>query len=134
VTPDQEDEDRIQGIALKYKHDMAEANEDAEAYDGVIEAHHEAAEHYEWAQLCAEVGIVVASIALLLSSRSVWMVSVVVGGAGAAIIVWTFVTTRVALHAAEMRIDDAAKRSAVIEKDDEDAEKGTRNAAKPQRR
>jgi hypothetical protein len=124
LTPDKEDEDRISGIARKYKHDMAEAKEDAEAYDGAIEAHHESAEHYEWAQLCAEIGIVIASIALLLASRPIWGVSVLFGLSGAGIIVWTFMSTRTALHNAEKRIEEAAKRTAVIEKDDEDEDKG----------
>jgi hypothetical protein len=123
LTPDKEDEDRISGLARKYKHDMAEAKEDAEAYDGAIEAHHESAEHYEWAQLCAEIGIVIASIALLTASRPIWGVSVVIGLAGAVIIAWTFMTTRTALREAEKKIEEAAKRTAVIEKDDEDDDK-----------
>src|SRR5262249_36866408 len=34
LTPDPEDEARISGLAKKYKQDMAEAKEDAEAFDG----------------------------------------------------------------------------------------------------
>ena len=79
LTPDQEDEDRLEAIGATYKRDMAEAREDAEAYDGVIEAHHESAEWFERAQLCAEIGIVIASIALLMASRGVWAVSLLIG-------------------------------------------------------
>ncbi len=86
LSPDKEDEDRFASLRLAYKHDMAEAKEDAEAYEGAIAAHQEAAEWYERAQLCAEIGIVIASIALLLGSKKVWSVSVVIGAAGAAII------------------------------------------------
>ena len=62
LTPDQEDEDRIGGLAKRYRSDMAEAKDDAEAFDAVIHAHHEASEWYERAQLCAEIGLVIASI------------------------------------------------------------------------
>jgi hypothetical protein len=120
LTPDPEDEARIEGIGKKYKHDMAEAKEDAEAYDLAIEAHHEASEWYERAQLCAEIGIVIASIALLLSSRGVWLVAVVIGLGGASIVGYTFAHTRAQIVLAEKKIEDAAKKTAELEKDDDD--------------
>ncbi len=120
LTPDKEDEDRIQALGKKYKHDMVEAKEDAEAYDEAIDAHHEASEWYERAQLCAEIGIVIASIALLMSSRGVWAVSVVIGLAGGAIVGYTFTHTHKVLKEAEKKIEEAKKRTAEIEKDDED--------------
>jgi hypothetical protein len=119
LTPDKDDEDRIQGLAKKYKHDMEEAKEDAESYDEAIEAHHHASEWYERAQLCAEIGIVIASIALLLSSRGVWALSVAIGLAGGGIIGFTFMHTRELLHRAESKIEDAKKRTAAIEADDD---------------
>jgi hypothetical protein len=122
LTPDQEDEDRLQAIGARYKHDMAEAREDAEAYDGVIEAHHESAEWFERAQLCAEIGIVIASIALLMASRGVWAVSLLIGLSGAGIIAYTFVHARSALGAAEAKVEAAAKNSAALEEDDNDAD------------
>jgi hypothetical protein len=123
LTPDPEDEQRISGLGTKYKHDMAEAREDAEAYDGAIEAHHEASEWYERAQLCAEIGIVIASIALLLASRAVWAVSAIIGLAGGGIVGWTFAHTHAAVAAAERKIEEAVKRTAEIEKDDDDDDK-----------
>jgi hypothetical protein len=122
LTPDKEDEDRISGLATKYKHDMAEAKEDAEAYEDVIHAHHEEAEWYERAQLCAEIGIVVASIALLLSSLRVWAVAVAIGVAGASIVGYTFVHTQRTLHVAEAKIEEAQKRTAEVTKDEEGSE------------
>jgi hypothetical protein len=120
LSPDKEDEDHFAKLRDTYKRDLAEAKEDAEAYDGAIEAHQEAAEWYERAQLCAEIGIVIASIALLLGSRPVWGVAVVIGGAGAVIIGMTYVRTSHALEAAEKKIEEAAKNTAAIEADDED--------------
>jgi hypothetical protein len=122
LTPDKEDEDRFAALRNSYKRDMAEAKEDADAYDGAIEAHQEAAEWYERAQLCAEIGIVIASIALLLANRKAWSVAVVIGSAGAIIIVMTFMRTNTALAAAEKKIEDAAKNTAVIDNDDKDGD------------
>ena len=120
LTPDKEDEERIKALGQKYKHDMVEAKEDAEAYDEAIDAHHEASEWYERAQLCAEIGIVIASIALLMASRGVWVVSVIIGLAGGGIVGYTFTHTHKILKEAEKKIEEAKKRTAEIEKDDED--------------
>ena len=126
LTPDKDDEERIESLAKKYKHDMAEAKEDAESYDEAIEAHHGASEWYERAQLCAEIGIVIASIALLLGSRGVWAIAVVIGLTGGGIIGYTFVHTRGVLAHAEQKIEEAKKRTSEIEADDDDddAKKG----------
>ena len=129
LTPDPEDEARIGGLGKRYKHDMAEAREDAEAYDAAIEAHHHASEWYERAQLCAEIGIVVASIALLLASRAVWAIAVAIGIAGGSIIGYTFSHTHSAVAAAEKAIEEAKKRTAEIEKDDEDDTKDDKPSA-----
>lgn len=131
LTPDPEDEQRIGGLAAKFKHDMAEAKEDADAYEDLIAAHHEEAESYEHAQLCAEVGIVVASIALLLSSRKVWAVSVIIGLGGGAIVGYTFVHTRAELHHAEERIDEAKKKVATVEKEESEEGAAPAGSAKP---
>jgi hypothetical protein len=118
LSPDKEDEDRFAKVRDNYKRDMVEAKEDAEAYDGAIEAHQEAAEWYERAQLCAEIGIVIASIALLLASRAAWTVAIVIGIVGAGIIGTTFVRTKHELEVAEKKIEQAAKNTAAIEQDD----------------
>ena len=120
LTPDQKEEARFAKMARRYEHDMKEAKEDAEAYEPAIEAHFGASEWYERAQLLAEVGIVVASIALLMASRKVWLISVVLGAAGFVIVGFTFVRTRGKLREAEKHIEEAVKRSEVIEEDDED--------------
>jgi hypothetical protein len=124
LTPDKEDEVRLGKLAKRYENDMKEAKEDAEAFDPKIEAHTEAAEWYERAQLLAEIGIVVASVALLLSNRKIWTVAIVAGVAGAGIIGWTFVKTHGAINAADKHIEEAAKRTEAIEEDDDDDDKG----------
>ncbi|MDB5806604.1 MAG: hypothetical protein JWN73_3926 [Betaproteobacteria bacterium] len=58
----------------------------AKSYQPLIDAHFEAAEGYEHAQLIAEIGIVFASLAVLMASRAAWLVSIVlaVGSIGMA--------------------------------------------------
>jgi hypothetical protein len=114
LTPDKEDEVKLANLAKRYEHDMKEAKEDAEAFDPKIEAHTEAAEWYERAQLLAEIGIVVASVALLLANRKIWTIAIVAGGAGAVIIGWTFVKTHRAIVDADKKIEEAAKRTEAI--------------------
>ena len=63
LSPDPEDEARFARLRAAYGRDAAETKEDAEAFDLRIEAHEKAAEGYERAQLCAEIGIVIASTA-----------------------------------------------------------------------
>jgi hypothetical protein len=115
LSPDWEDEVRIGSIVRKYKHDMKEAREDAECYDDMIGAHSRAAMWYERAQLCAEIGIVIASVALLLASRWIWSVSLVFGVACAGIIGATYAQSARALVVAEHKIQEAQKRTEEIE-------------------
>jgi hypothetical protein len=130
LTPDPEELVRFKKLAAKYELDMKEAKEDAEAYDGRIEAHQEAAEWYERAQLLAEIGIVIASVALLMSSRKVWLVAVVLGLGCAGIGAFTAIRTREALAVADKKIEDASKNIQKIEEDDDDDEPGKGEHAK----
>ncbi len=119
LTPDPEDEIHFVKLIRKYEKEADLSHEWAEAYDEVIEGHFAAAEHYEWAQLASEVGIVIASIALLVGSRAVWGVSVVFGVGCAGVILWTYLGTRSHIHHGE---EDVAKRkSAVMELRKQDA-------------
>jgi hypothetical protein len=119
LTPDPEDEDHLKMLARRYEHDTKEAKEDADCYDDKIKAHFEAAEWYERAQLCAEIGIVIASVALLLGSRGIWYVALVFGIGSGGVIVRTYVHTQSALGHAEAKIEEAQKRSVLIEGDED---------------
>ncbi|HEX2735469.1 MAG TPA: DUF4337 family protein [Polyangiaceae bacterium] len=120
LTPDPGEIKRFKATAREYELDMHEAKEDAEAYDLAIEAHQEAAEQYEHAQLAAEIGIVVASIALLLSSRMVWMFSLVLGAICGGSIGFTYVRTGHAMELAEKRVEEAEKNVLKLEHDDDE--------------
>jgi hypothetical protein len=119
LTPDPEDEQHLRAMAKRYAHDVKEAKEDAECYDDKIKAHFEAAEWYERAQLCAEIGIVVASVALLLGSRAIWTVALVFGVMSAGLIARTYEHTRSTLEVAERKIVEAQKRTEALELDED---------------
>jgi hypothetical protein len=116
---DDEDEQHLQMLARRYEHDSKEAKEDADCYDDKIKAHFDAAEWYERAQLCAEIGIVIASVALLMGSRGIWYVALVFGFASGGVIVRTYVHTHGALEGAEAKIVEAQKRAVLIEGDED---------------
>ncbi|HEY6460980.1 MAG TPA: DUF4337 family protein [Polyangiaceae bacterium] len=119
VTPDPEDEQHLRHLAAVYAHDAREAKEDAECYEGKITAHSDAAEWYERAQLCAEIGIIIASVALLLASRRVWYVSLLFAVGAASLIGRTYLHTRTALAVAEAQITEAQKRAPFVEGDED---------------
>jgi hypothetical protein len=101
ITPDPEDELHFIEMIHTYQEEATRSHEWAESYDELVEAHFKAAEHYEWGQLASEIGIVIASIALLLASRLVWGASLVCGIMCAGIIAWTYLDTRGHIHHGE---------------------------------
>ena len=120
------DIERTLAAAKRYNEQQEAARAWAESYDEAVESHFEASEHYEWGQLAAEIGIVIASVALLLSNRKAWLVSVAAGGVCVVALASTFVTTRAHLHHADEAIADTkAKYEALrlgAEGKDDDAE------------
>jgi hypothetical protein len=70
-------------LANTFDRYLAEAEagrEWTESFDEMIKVHAEAQEAYEHGLLAAEIGIIFASIALLLKRRPVWLISLVLGG------------------------------------------------------
>jgi len=68
--------ERFIELAGDYTRERSLAKTWADTYKPLVEAHFDAAEGYERAQLIAEIGIVLASLAVLLGSRPAWFVSV----------------------------------------------------------
>ncbi len=127
LAPDKSDIRHFEMLAKRFTVDVKEAKEDAEAYDGAVEAHQRASELYERAQLLAEIGIVVASVALLMASRKVWGIAVVSGALGLCTLGYTAFTTHQAVGAADTKLEEAKKREASMEKEDE-ADEAAANA------
>lgn len=122
LTPDKEDEDRLLAKKRQYAHDMQEAKEDAEAYDLILNAYGDAATGFERAQLCTEIGLVIASMALLLGNRLLWVISLVIGLGGAGVAAKTQKEKSDRIGVAEQKIKDAATHTAALA--NEEAEEG----------
>jgi hypothetical protein len=109
ITPDPEDELDFVELVREYEEERDLARKWTDSYDEIVHAHFEASEHYEWAQLASEIGIVIASIALLLGSRAVWMGSIALGVLCFGIVGWTHVTTTKHLEHGEHAVEEAKK-------------------------
>jgi hypothetical protein len=92
----------------RYDKESQAAGQWAEAYTPAIEAHVEGQEYYEWGMLCAEIGIVIASVALLLRKRMAWYLSIALGAASVAVLIFTYVKTEPVVRTIEERTSEAA--------------------------
>ena len=68
---------RLLRLYSDYSKERQYSKEWSDSYNPLVQAHFEGAEGYEHAQLIAEIGIVLASLGVLLASRSAWMLSLV---------------------------------------------------------
>ncbi len=68
---------RFLRLYTDYSKERQYSKEWADSYSPLVQAHFEGAEGYEHAQLIAEIGIVLASLGVLLGSRSAWLLSIV---------------------------------------------------------
>jgi hypothetical protein len=88
---------RFLRLYVDYNQERALAKTWADSYQPLITAHFNAAESYERAQLIAEIGIMIASLAVLLSNRSAWLISIAFAVVCVAMLASTFVKTRSAV-------------------------------------
>ena len=77
----------------------------ADSYEPMIQAHFEGAEGYEHAQLIAEIGIVLASLGVLLASRTAWLISIVFAVLCIGQLGRTYMHTRGEVHEASEKVD-----------------------------
>ena len=85
---------RFLRLYLDYSQERDFAKKWADTYQPAIEAHFDAAEGYHNAQLLAEIGIVVASLAVLLSNRPAWVLSILLAVISIGVLTSTFLKTR----------------------------------------
>jgi hypothetical protein len=105
----------------RYLEESKAAKEWVEAFDPVISAHVTAQEHFETAQLAAEIGIVIASVALLTKKKPAWYVALLLGLGSLAMVGWTFQHTGSIMETGEAKIRETAK----VYRDLRDADKST---------
>jgi len=109
--------ERFIELASDYSAERRLSKKWADSYQPRVEAHFDAAEGFEKAQLLAEIGIVLASLAVLLASRPAWVLSVILGLTCLAQLGRTYFPTRHAVREALVHIRHA-----------EEAYNGLRNA------
>ncbi len=122
VTPTRSDVLRFAKLVRRYDKERVAARTWAESYSGAIKVHAHSVERYETGQLAAEIGIVIASIALLLSNRRAWLASILLGVLRLGVAGATFLTNSRALHVAELKIEEAQSSFVRIAADKTDLE------------
>ena len=85
------------------------AKEWDDACDPLVDAHYDAAEGYEHAQLIAEVALIIASIGILLNNRMAWLLSLAVGAISVVFIGYTFISARSAVAEDHHKVEHAEK-------------------------
>ena len=105
---------------IKLNNDYAKERDLAGAwagkYEPLIEAHFDAAESYERAQLIAEIGIVLASLAVLLASRLAWLLSVLVAVGCIVQLGGAWVHTRQVVEQSEVQVQRAEEAFGEVRK------------------
>ena len=107
VAPTRSDLLRLAKLVRQYGKERESAREWAESYEGSVKVHETAAEHYELAALFAEIGIVMASIALLLHSRKAWLAAMVFGATSVTVLALTGTSCSMRLKAADHKVEEA---------------------------
>jgi hypothetical protein len=95
---------RFMALYNDYSKERKVSKEWADSYGPMIQAHFEGAEGYEHAQLIAEIGIVLASLGVLLSSRPAWFISLVFAAVCVVQLGRTFVHTRTEVNEASEKV------------------------------
>ena len=109
LSPNRTDAGLVADTADRYAAEAAAANDWVESFSPAIDAHVEAQEQYEMAQLFAEIGIVVASVALLMKKKVAWFVALALGLASIVFVGKTYARTSHEVHEAEEKIEHTGK-------------------------
>jgi len=100
---------RFVELSSDYAAERGLSKEWADSYEPLVEAHFDAAEGYEHAQLIAEIAIVLASLAVLLTNRLPWFLSVLLSAICILQAARTYLPTRHIVEHAESEIAKAAQ-------------------------
>ena len=98
---------RFVELAADYSDERTFSKKWADSYEPLVEAHFDAAEGYEHAQLIAEIGIVLASLGVLLASRAAWVLSIFLSVACVLQVSRTYIPTRHEVREANEKISQA---------------------------
>ncbi|HZR21526.1 MAG TPA: DUF4337 family protein [Verrucomicrobiae bacterium] len=105
---------RFVELSDDYGHERDFSKRWADSYEPLVNAHFEGAEGYERAQLMAEIGIVTASLAVLLASRAAWCLSLILSGACVVQVARTYLPTEREVKKAEEEIGRTSREYAKL--------------------
>lgn len=109
VTPNKADAALLAATVDRYRSEADAANLWVEAFNPAIHAHVAAQERFELAQLLAEIGIVIASVALLIKRKLPWYAALGLGIASLGYVGTTLASTGHTVHEAEVKIEETGK-------------------------
>jgi len=125
VTPTKADVERFLALVSRTRDEAGAAHEWSESYTGMIRAHENIATYFELALLGSEIGIVIASVGLLLSkrqrfARTALITAAALGVASLSIAGGSKMFNTPLLHAAEKNIEHAKVHFDHLNQEDED--------------
>jgi hypothetical protein len=122
VIPTAGDVKRLAELIRRYRQEADVAKEWAESYHEAIHVHERSASRYEIGQLCAEIGIVIASVSLLFHARWAWYIAIGLGTLCLSIAAGTYVIDHRTLHSAEEDIKKHRDHFKEVSNDKKDVE------------
>jgi hypothetical protein len=125
VTPTRSDVLRFTRLIRRHQKEAEGAKEWAESYKDAIEVHELTASRFERAQIAAEIGVIIASVGLLLSGHKrfalgAWIAAIVLGVITLSVAGGTYAVNHQKLHGAEEKIAASARHFAEMSTEKED--------------
>jgi hypothetical protein len=99
----------IANTVKRYLGESKAAGSWSDAYDPVVRAHVEGQDKYELGTLASEIGIVMASVALLLRRKMIWYVAMGLGVISIGIMFATYARTTPVVRESEKKIEESAR-------------------------
>jgi hypothetical protein len=130
VVPTGNDVRRLIDLVESYEKQAEVAREWSESFHDAIALHRDSAAKFEIAQVAAEIGIVIASVGLLLGklkwfARGAWITAMLLGALSLSLFGWTTIVNHHRLHDAEHKIEKTREHyeAAVDEKKDREEDR-----------
>ena len=130
VVPTGNDVRRLIDLVESYEKQAEVAREWSESFHDAIALHRDSAAKFEIAQVAAEIGIVIASVGLLLGrlkwfARGAWITAMLLGVLSMSLFGWTTVVNHHRLHDAEHKIEKTREHyeAAIDEKKDREEDR-----------
>jgi hypothetical protein len=125
VTPTESDVKRFLGLIDRTREENEAAKQWSESYRDMVKVHENTASRFEIGVLTAEIGIVIGSVALLLSRQKLfaggaWSIAIILGLVSMTVAIGTKVGNTQLLHGAEDKIHASEVRFENMNRDEED--------------